>query len=326
VTLPVLSDTTPPSNPSGLVATAVGSSQINLTWTASTDNSGSTGYLVERCQGIGCTNFVQIATATTNSYSDTSVVGGTSYSYRIRAADSSGNQSLNYTSIISATTGGSAVLPGLVAAYGFAAGSGTTTADASGNNLTGTLAGGTTWTTAGKYGNALAFDGTTSYVDLGNPPALQLTGSMTWSAWIFATANPPDDGQIIAKAGDSDGWQFKTSPDTGPHTFGVAVSASTTAHTQRYSTTSRALNTGYHVTGVYNATAQTLDIYVNGVLDNGVLSGTVPAAQFNSGQNVNIGRRAGGFYFQGIIDEVRIYNRALTQTEIQTDMTTPIGP
>jgi len=326
VTLPVLSDTTPPSDPSGLVATAVGSSQINLTWTAASDNSGSTDYRVERCQGVSCTNFVQIATTTTNSYSDTGVIGGTSYSYRIRAADSSGNQSLNYTSIISATTGGSAVLPGLVAAYGFAAGNGTTTADASGNNLTGTLAGGTTWTTAGKYGNALAFDGMTSYVDLGNPPALQLTGSMTWSAWIFATANPPDDGQIIAKSGANDGWQFKTSPDTGPHTFGVAVSAGTTAHTQRYSTATRALNTWYHVTGVYNATAQTLDIYVNGVLDNGVLSGTVPAAQFNSGQSVNIGRRAGGFYFQGIIDEVRIYNRALTQTEIQTDMTTPIGP
>ena len=75
VTLPVLSDTTPPSDPSGLVATAVSPSQINLTWTAAIDNSGSTGYRVERCQGIGCTNFVQIATTTTNSYSDTGVTG-----------------------------------------------------------------------------------------------------------------------------------------------------------------------------------------------------------------------------------------------------------
>ncbi len=78
--------------------------------------------------------------------------------------------------------------------------------------------------------------------------------------------------------------------------------------------------------GVYNATAQTLDIYVNGVLDNGVLSGTVPAALVNSVQHVNIGRRTGGYYFQGIIDEVRIYSRALSAAEIETDMTTPIGP
>ena len=43
---------------------AASSSQINLSWTASTDNVGVTGYLVERCQGAGCTNFAQIATPT----------------------------------------------------------------------------------------------------------------------------------------------------------------------------------------------------------------------------------------------------------------------
>ena len=76
--------------------------------------------------------------------------------------------------------------------------------------------------------------------------------------------------------------------------------------------------------GVYNASAQTLDIYVNGVLDNGLLVGTVPASQLNSPVAVNIGRRSGGFYFGGVIDEVRIYNRALSQMEIQSDMITPI--
>ncbi|MEO7863224.1 MAG: fibronectin type III domain-containing protein, partial [Nitrospirales bacterium] len=84
VTLPVLSDTIPPSDPSGLAATVVSPSQINLTWTAASDNSGSTGYGVERCQGIGCTSFVQIATTSTNSYSDIGLTAGTSYSYRIR--------------------------------------------------------------------------------------------------------------------------------------------------------------------------------------------------------------------------------------------------
>src|SRR5207245_8488045 len=94
---------------------------------------------------------------------------------------------------------------------------------------------------------------------------------------------------------------------------------------QRYSATVRSLNTWYHVAGVYNAAARTLDIYVNGVRDNGVLTGTIPASQINSAVNVNIGRRSGGYYFNGIIDEMRIYNRALSQAEIQTDMNTPIG-
>jgi hypothetical protein len=56
-----------------------------------------------------------------------------------------------------------------------------------------------------------------------------------------------------------------------------------------------------------------------------VLIGTVPASQLNSPVNVNIGRRSGGFYFNGIIDDMRVYNRALSQAEIQADMNTPVG-
>src|SRR5262249_16264904 len=88
---------------------------------------------------------------------------------------------------------------GLVAAYNFNEGSGTTVNDASGNGITGSILG-ATWTTGGKNGNALSFNGSTSYVDLGNPALLQITGSMTWSAWVKAAANPADDGQIVAKS------------------------------------------------------------------------------------------------------------------------------
>ena len=72
---------------------------------------------------------------------------------------------------------------GLMAAYAFDEGLGTTVSDASGHLLSGAIQG-ASWTTQGKYGNALSFNGTTSYVDLGNPSSLQITGSMTWSAWI----------------------------------------------------------------------------------------------------------------------------------------------
>ena len=118
---------------------------------------------------------------------------------------------------------------GLLAAYAFDEGANTTVSDATGHGLTGVISG-ATWTTQGKYGNALSFNGTSSYVDLGNPALLQITGSVTWSAWVRAAANPPDDGQIIAKSDNASGWQLKSSPDTGPHTFGVAVSASSSSH------------------------------------------------------------------------------------------------
>ncbi len=214
---------------------------------------------------------------------------------------------------------------GLVAAYSFNEGTGSTVTDLSGNNITGTIVG-ATWTTGGRYGNGLSFNGSTNYVDLGNPAALQLTGSMTIEAWIKAAANPADDGQIVAKSDGTAGWQFKTSPDTGPHTFGVGVSGVSGSLTQRYSTTVRSLNTWYHVAGVFDATSGTLSTYVNGVLDNGTLTGgPVPASQVNRTVNVNIGRRTGGYYFNGIIDEVRVYNRALSAAQIQSDMNTPLG-
>ena len=75
-------DTTAPSQPGTLTATVVSGGEVDLSWGASTDNVGVTGYLVERCQGAGCTNFAQIASPTGTTYKDTSVSASTSYSYR----------------------------------------------------------------------------------------------------------------------------------------------------------------------------------------------------------------------------------------------------
>src|SRR6266853_1802381 len=83
-------DITPPTAPTGLTATAASTSQINIAWTASTDNVAVTGYRVERCQGAGCTSFAQIATPTATSFNDTGLTTATSYSYRVRAADAAG--------------------------------------------------------------------------------------------------------------------------------------------------------------------------------------------------------------------------------------------
>ena len=100
-----------PTAPTNLVATVVSNSQINLTWTASTEAGGSiSGYLVERCQGTGCSNFAQIATPTSTSYNDTGLTASTAYSYRVRAADAAGNLS-SYSS----TAGGTTLAPQLTA-------------------------------------------------------------------------------------------------------------------------------------------------------------------------------------------------------------------
>ena len=97
------SDTTPPAAPTGLAATAVSATQINLTWTAATDNIGVTGYRVERCAGTGCTAFALVATSAGATFNDTGLTASTSYSYRVRATDAAGNLS-GYSNVVSATT------------------------------------------------------------------------------------------------------------------------------------------------------------------------------------------------------------------------------
>ena len=74
---PAALDTTPPTAPTALTATAAGATQINLNWTASSDNVGVSGYRVERCQGSGCTNFAQVGTATGTSFNDTGLAAST---------------------------------------------------------------------------------------------------------------------------------------------------------------------------------------------------------------------------------------------------------
>lgn len=103
----VIPDTTPPSAPGNPVATVASNTQINLTWTASTDNVAVTGYLVERCQGTGCSNFAQIASQAGTSLNDTGLAPSTSYSYRVRATDAANNVS-SFSSTATAVTSGTA--------------------------------------------------------------------------------------------------------------------------------------------------------------------------------------------------------------------------
>jgi len=99
---PTPTPTPAPNDPSGLNATAVSTSQVNLTWT---DNSGNEdGFRIERCQGNNCTNFVQIAevAANTSSYPDPGLSNNTFYRYRVRAFNSAGNS--GYSNIDKAKT------------------------------------------------------------------------------------------------------------------------------------------------------------------------------------------------------------------------------
>ena len=98
-----LPDSTPPTAPASLAASAFSSTRVDLTWGAATDDVGVTGYLIERCTGAGCSSFAQIAGTTALAVSDTGVTAGNSYSYRVRATDLAGNLG-PYSPVASATT------------------------------------------------------------------------------------------------------------------------------------------------------------------------------------------------------------------------------
>ena len=301
-------DTTPPTAPSNLVAIAINTSQINLSWTSSTDNVGVTTYLLERCQGTACSNFAQIATPTGASYNDTGLAAGASCSYRVRAADAAGNLS-GYSSVTNATT------KTLAAAFAFDEGTGLTTADASGNGMSGTLTNGPVWT-PGKNGNALSFDGVDDKVSL--PSTLDIAAlPFTVEAWV-RPANFSIRHVIFSKRNSfsASGMRFDWALQSSTGRVIIRTSASTITFTY-----APPLNTWTHVAAVADSTGTKL--YANGVLQQtlGVVTlGTGAAAAANIGRT---GDNADPF--AGLLDDLRLYKRALSDVEIQSDMNRPVG-
>ena len=293
-------DTTPPSAPGTLTATAVSGTQINLSWGPATDNVGVTGYRVERCQGTGCTNFAQIATPAGTTYNDnTGLVPGTTYRYQVRAADGAGNLG-PYSNVASATT--LATIPGLVAAYSFNEGLGSTVSDASGNGNAGNLTG-ATWTTAGRYGNALQFNGSGALVTINDSTSLNLTTGMTLEAWVYPTVSGGGWKDVIYK-GTNDIYYLEGSSDNG----GVPAMGGTFSPSPLYGTAGLPVNTWSHLAATYDGA--TMRLYVNGVqVASRAQTGPI---QTSTGPLTIGGDALYGQYWAGRIDEVRIYNRALS--------------
>lgn len=96
-------DTQAPSVPGSFTVMAASSSQINLGWSASTDNVGVTGYRIYRCQGTTCTPALLTTIGAATAHGDTGLAANTAYRYQVSAVDAVGNES-SRTSIGSATT------------------------------------------------------------------------------------------------------------------------------------------------------------------------------------------------------------------------------
>jgi hypothetical protein len=207
------------------------------------------------------------------------------------------------------------LVSGLVAAYGFNEGSGTVVNDVSGYGNNGTISG-AAWTTSGKYGNALSFNGTNALVTINNAPSLQLTTGMTLEVWVYPTTVTAAWRDVIYKGNDN--YYLEGSSNSGPPTAGAIFGG---AYGQVYGPNALTANTWAHLAATYDGAAMRL--YVNGVQ---VASRAETGAIATSTNPLQIGGDSiYGQYFEGRIDEVRIYNLALSVAQIQSDMNTPVG-
>jgi prepilin-type N-terminal cleavage/methylation domain-containing protein len=202
----------------------------------------------------------------------------------------------------------------LVGWWNFSEGTGTVAYDYSGNNATGSWSGNATGTNGhyspGKIGPwAGAFDGSTDQINVGNPASLNGFTSFTISEWINANNSLATVASINRRSGSNGlGLNFGS---WGACSTGK-VNITEGGNTGLCGNTTLSLNTWYYIAAVMNGSNVT--IYVNGQPD---ASGT-DSWTWTTGNNIFIGDEAGVTHvFPGLIDDVRIYNRALTATQIQ---------
>ena len=209
-----------------------------------------------------------------------------------------------------------------MAAFSFSEGSGTTTTDNSGSGHVGTLTNGPVWT-AGKYGNGLLFDGINDYVSVANSSAINLgTSDFTIAGWVKRQATGTEHN-ILSKTA-TNAWV------SGGKEFFISRTDNTLAF-NGFGTGSEVHSTGtitndglwHYVTVTFTDSSNTVRFYIDGVASG---TGTLNLPADVPSHIIKIGSNPGGAFMNGALDELRIFNRALSQSEIQSIMATPISP
>ncbi len=243
---------------------------------------------------------------------NTATVSNGTHVLSASAKDTGGNTTVSVPITVTVVN---AVPNGLVLALGFNEGTGTSAADSSGNGNTGTLSS-ATWTTSGKYGNALSFNGSNALVSILDRPSLDLTTGMTLEAWVNPSSTSNAWQDLIYKMNNDIYYLEASSPQSQVPGMGGTFSSD-----PLYGTAALAANTWSHLAATYDGA--TMRLYVNGTqVASRALAGAIQAS---SGALSIGGDSLYGQYFAGLIDEVRVYNRALSGSEIQFDMNMPIG-
>ena len=194
----------------------------------------------------------------------------------------------------------------LVGWWRFDEGSGTVANDSSGYGNDGTLNGDPLWA-VGMLGGALEFDGTDDYIEVPDNESFQLWERFTLAAWIYQVES--SSSRIIDKigAGTANGPHLDTHPGTKLRSCSGTCISTTSDHT---------LEEWHHVAVTFDE--GDVKLYVDGSLEAG---GSAPSPLAGNSLSLRIGADSDGqSLFYGLIDDARVYNRALTEAEILAAM------
>lgn len=177
--------------------------------------------------------------------------------------------------------------------------------------------------TVGQVNNAITFDNSIDHINLGNPAELQITGGLTISAWARPASS--HDGHIVAKWDwpneNNASYRLQTDTVSGSdidyefRVYSGSCGAATSARSGEVTVTT---NEWHHIVGVYEPSSA-VQLYIDGILASEETTG-IPASLANCASDVLIGTNSGATLqeWEGDLDDIRVYNRALTSTEIST--------
>jgi hypothetical protein len=181
--------------------------------------------------------------------------------------------------------------------------------------------------TTGKFNSALDFDGTNDSVDLGDLTFLEGINQATWSFWAKpATLGTSRSfiGKGVLTPSLNFAWSISSANVTDTR-ITVAI-PTTTSDAGTYGTTdagSLAADTWIHIVAVFDGTkslnVNRLKIYLNGINVNVTYTGTIPTALLATSNNASMGTLSDGLLaYDGIIDDLQIFNYALTPTQVKS--------
>jgi hypothetical protein len=311
-------DTTPPVRSSGQPTGTLASGTTTAVLQITTDEAATCRYgTASGTSYAAMTATFGTTGGTTHATPIGGLASGAGYTYYARCIDAAGNANTTDALIGFSVAAGNA---GPVAAYGFNEGTGATLGDSSGNGRQGTIAN-ATWSTAGRYGRALLFNGNNAWVTVADAASLDLTTGMTLEAWVHPTVPMTNAWRSVLMKERGTGLSYSLyansesrRPSADVNTGGVDRTA--------LGTEGISANVWSHLAATFDGT--TLRLYVNGTLvQSTAASGSIVAG---TGALRIGGNSVWGEWFRGYIDEVRIYSRALTAAEIANDMNAPLVP